>query len=410
MTPDLRLLHQYASTGDAEAFSAIVQAYQDLVYSACLRMLGNAADAEDAAQDCFYDLARQAGKVRSSVAGWLHRRATHHCLELVRQAAARKRREREYEEMRAAERAARNDGVSWEEIAPEVDRAVDELPNEERHALVEHFLRQRTQAEIAEELGVSAATVSRRVNSGVEQVRNRLKDAGVVVPSAVLAALLAQNAAGAAPATLAAAVSTLSAEAAARGSGKSAPTSSHLTSHLPGALRGKAAVAVALGLPAIIGGTVYWQAARAKREAAGHGGYENGVNANVRREAQGESRQVLLENVVQTFDQVVRETVQPYGAPRSAVTTHLVCMRAAGWEDADYETLMTISGFGISFVYEHKDKFWVAWVPPPGADERIARATGFGWEWVRSQTPDEVWNALKKTIDAGKPARAPSEE
>jgi len=92
MTPDLCLLHQYATTGDAEAFSAIVQTYQDLVYSVCLRVLRNAADAEDATQDCFLELARKAAKVKSSVAGWLHRRATHHSLNLVKRAAARRRR------------------------------------------------------------------------------------------------------------------------------------------------------------------------------------------------------------------------------------------------------------------------------------------------------------------------------
>jgi hypothetical protein len=120
-----------------------------------------------------------------------------------------------------------------------------------------------------------------------------------------------------------------------------------------------------------------------------------------------ESPEVLLDNVVRIFDRVAKEMDEKYYQPRSAMTTHLVCMRAAGWREADYETLMTISGFGISFVYEHKDKFWVSYVPPPGADERITKATGFGWEWLRLRTADDAWRTLKRTIDDGKAVRAP---
>lgn len=120
-----------------------------------------------------------------------------------------------------------------------------------------------------------------------------------------------------------------------------------------------------------------------------------------------EFTEVLLDNAVQIFDRVAEDTNDKYWQPRSAMTTHLVCMRAAGWRDADYGTLMTLSGFGISFVYEPKQKFWVSYVPPPGSDERITRATGFGWEWLRVRTAEEAWETLKQTIDTGKPVRAP---
>ena len=66
---DLLLLQRFADTGDAEAFSEIVGRYQHFVYAACLRVLGNSADAEDVAQECFLRLTRQADAVRSSVGG-----------------------------------------------------------------------------------------------------------------------------------------------------------------------------------------------------------------------------------------------------------------------------------------------------------------------------------------------------
>ena len=203
---EIQLLQRYAKAGDAEAFSEIVGLYQDFVYGTCLRLLGNTADAEDAAQESFVSLARCAGAITSSPGGWLHRCATGLSLRMKQQQAARRRREEVHTQMKAS---AQN-GPSWDDVAPLVDQALDELPDELRCVVVEHFLRRRTQAEIAGELGVSPATVSRRVESGVEVLRKKLKKAGVVVSAVVLAALLTENAASAAaPAALTAALGKL---------------------------------------------------------------------------------------------------------------------------------------------------------------------------------------------------------
>jgi len=197
------MLQKYAATGDAEAFAGIVRDYQRLVFSACLRVLGNAADAEDVSQECFLRLARQARTVNTSLGGWLHLCATTMAIDEQRRTFARRTREQEHNRMNGST----NPDPAWHEMAPHVDRALDELPDELRLVLIEHFLQQRTQAEIAGQLGVSPATVSRRVDSGIEVLRKKLKKAGVVVSAAVLAALLTENAASAAaPAALTAAL------------------------------------------------------------------------------------------------------------------------------------------------------------------------------------------------------------
>ena len=121
---DILLLQRYAQDGDAEAFSKIVGRYQDFVYSACLRVLGNAADAEDVAQDCFLRLARGAGTITSSPGGWLHQCAIDMSRNEKRRQAARKRREEVHNQMKASS----NNEPDWDEISPHVDEALDELP------------------------------------------------------------------------------------------------------------------------------------------------------------------------------------------------------------------------------------------------------------------------------------------
>jgi DNA-binding transcriptional MerR regulator len=113
---------------------------------------------------------------------------------------------------------------------------------------------------------------------------------------------------------------------------------------------------------------------------------------------------VVLEKAVQAFSRVEREI--KHWQPRSYVQAQLVCMYAAGWEEADYETIMTVSGYGPSFSYHPKELWWSQYAPPRGCDERIAQATGFGWEWKRYETAEAYWQVLKETIDAGKPIHA----
>ena len=48
-----KTLIQQVQNGDLEAYGEIIQAYQDSVFSVCLRILGNSQDAEDLTQDAF---------------------------------------------------------------------------------------------------------------------------------------------------------------------------------------------------------------------------------------------------------------------------------------------------------------------------------------------------------------------
>jgi len=95
--------------------------------------------------------------------------------------------------------------------------------------------------------------------------------------------------------------------------------------------------------------------------------------------------QIALKRVAEEFMYVmtiashknVKEPDKVYPQPHVYITTHYVCMRAAGWKDIDFDTLMTVSGAGLLFAYDPKDmmsKYSHIWL---GLDKRIAEATGF---------------------------------
>ena len=245
MNDDLSLIHHYAETRDAESFAAIVKRYQDLVFAVCLRVHGQRDRAEDSAQECFLKLAKQAGSVRSSLTGWLHRCATTTSVRAASSETARAQRERAYADLKKGDREA----VAWEQVSPELDRALDTLPDEMRHVLVEHFLRQRTQADLAEELEVSRATVSRRVSDGVGQLRKRLAQAGVTVPAALLTALLTERTADAAPAALAATLGKM----ALAGVGQKGAAAATATAAAVGTAQAKVATVAIVGILAAAG-------------------------------------------------------------------------------------------------------------------------------------------------------------
>jgi RNA polymerase sigma-70 factor, ECF subfamily len=69
--------------GDASAFGEIVLKYQDKVYNLCRHMLGNAQDAEDAAQDVFLKAYQALPKFQpeASLYTWLYRIATNTCID-----------------------------------------------------------------------------------------------------------------------------------------------------------------------------------------------------------------------------------------------------------------------------------------------------------------------------------------
>ena len=75
-----------AIKGDSQAFTQLVESYQKPVYNLCYRMLGNAEDAEDAAQETFLRAYRSIRRYDSSrpFSTWLLSIAAHYCIDQIR--------------------------------------------------------------------------------------------------------------------------------------------------------------------------------------------------------------------------------------------------------------------------------------------------------------------------------------
>ena len=75
-----------AGRGNTAAFARLVEAYQRPVYNLAYRMLGNADEAEEAAQETFLRVYTQLGTYQPGrkFSSWLFSIASHHCIDVLR--------------------------------------------------------------------------------------------------------------------------------------------------------------------------------------------------------------------------------------------------------------------------------------------------------------------------------------
>jgi len=201
MSPDVSLLERWVQYGDADAFAELVARYSRLVCGTCRRILGNATEAEDVAQEAFIELATRGHGVETSVGSWLHAVATHRALNHLRSGKRRKAREQRF-----IRESASAGEANWEDVWQHVDEAIAALPENLREPIVLRFIDGKTQDWIARDLDVAPATVRYRLDRGVEEIRKRLRKKGVVVGAASLAAAMTNLESAAAPASLTAAL------------------------------------------------------------------------------------------------------------------------------------------------------------------------------------------------------------
>ncbi len=192
--PDGELLAHYRRGSEA-AFALLVTRHGGMARAAALRVLGNADDADDAAQVAFALLAERAGALagRPSVAGWLHGAARRVAMQLRRRQLRRARRERRAAKPEAVHPAG---GAESAEDLAALDAALSRLPDYLREAVVLCELEGLPRQAAAERLGVPIGTLSSRLASAHRQLARRL---GGPAAGAALAALLSPSSGASVP-------------------------------------------------------------------------------------------------------------------------------------------------------------------------------------------------------------------
>jgi len=113
-------------------------------------------------------------------------------------------------------------------------------------------------------------------------------------------------------------------------------------------------------------------------------------------------RERILDGVVADFREI---SLPEYNLPYHYVVAMLALMRAAGWTDMDYGTLLVESGVGLSFGYI-RNHCVAMYSLQEGAQDRIAGATGFQIEFQVFADLEERWAWMVETIARGQPVVA----
>lgn len=249
---DADLIARFAAGRDEAAFAELVRRYGPLVLGVCRRVLRDCHDAEDVFQATFLVLARKAATVdgHRPLAGWLYTVARN--LALKHQGATNRHRDIEKEAI--AMRAAQSDGVSCRnEVAPLLDAELGRLPDKYRLPLVLCYLQGMTHEAAARALGWPAGSMAKRLERGLEVLRERLAGRGAALSTAALAAWIGENASAAVSPALIAPLSQAAALYAA-GQATTGLVSAQVTTLAAGAVRAfaltgwRAAAALGLGL------------------------------------------------------------------------------------------------------------------------------------------------------------------
>lgn len=208
---DQQLLRDYSQSGDERAFRCLANRYSGLIYHTALRVSNNRTLAEDVSQRVLGALAKKSPDIlRSGVplAAWLHR-STILETKSMRRSEARHHRKKEALMLEPTDHSQSKRDTSWQDALPQLDAAIDSLPETDRRVLLLHYIDGMTFPEVARRLNKSAAAVQKQSRRALNRLQKLLGKRGLTLSIGILAAGLTAEMAKAAPVTLITSLSTV---------------------------------------------------------------------------------------------------------------------------------------------------------------------------------------------------------
>jgi len=177
-----REIIESARDGDEDAFAALVDRYAKPVLNFAYRMLGDAAEAEDVAQDTFVRAWRHLHgfrETRAAFSTWLFQIARNAALDRIRSRTRRQTTSlNDLDVEPASAQAGPVDTADRNELGRAIASAVAELPEEQRTAFVLAEYHGQSMREIAAVMDCSEKSVENRLYRARQFLREKLRTWG----------------------------------------------------------------------------------------------------------------------------------------------------------------------------------------------------------------------------------------
>lgn len=159
---DEELVRAFVVERDIDALEELLRRHESKVYGLCYRMLGNSHDALDATQEVMIGLFRRVGSFQgqSRFTTWLYRLTANACIDLSRK---RSRAPIPLDEIHSD---PTDDAATAIETKLDLEKAIAQLPLDQRLVLLMRDIRGLTYEEIAEATSAPVGTVKSRIARG----------------------------------------------------------------------------------------------------------------------------------------------------------------------------------------------------------------------------------------------------
>jgi RNA polymerase sigma-70 factor (ECF subfamily) len=209
--PDEKLLALIGTQGGQNAFAELIRRYGDLVYSLALRSMGNPADADDAVQNIWLKIIRNAKQYseKGTARAWIGQITVHETRDMIKQRTRERHRDQTAAKPEVLQPATELEDREMQSL---MEMTVRKLPETDREVVLLHYYEGFTQNEVASALGLSEATTKWRIHQALESLRSHLAKTGVTLSAGAMISTIKATPAYALPATLETALTGLTAK------------------------------------------------------------------------------------------------------------------------------------------------------------------------------------------------------